>query len=181
MTFFEAFDNIKEKLSKADTSKLNGDFAMQVNMKNKDCGGTYYIAYMNGQLDVQPYDYKDHAVMITAMAGDITKIVEGRLDPVKALESGKIDVEGDLTVAALFAGIVKPAPAKKPAAKKTTAAKKAPAKKAAAKSAPAKTAAKPAAAKAAPAKTAEPAKSAKAAEPAKPAAAKKAPAKKATK
>lgn len=180
MTFFEAFDNIKEKLSKADTSKLNGDFAMQVNMKNKDCGGTYYIAYMNGQLDVQPYDYKDHAVMITAMAGDITKIVEGRLDPVKALESGKIDVEGDLTVAAQFAGIVKPAPAKKPAAKKT-AAKKAPAKKAAAKSAPAKTAAKPAAAKAAPAKTAEPAKSAKAAEPAKPAAAKKAPAKKATK
>ena len=174
MTFFEAFDNIKEKLSKADTSKLNGDFAMQVNMKNKDCGGTYYIAYMNGQLDVQPYDYKDHAVMITAMAGDITKIVEGRLDPVKALESGKIDVEGDLTVAAQFAGIVKPAPAKKaaakkPAAKKTTAAKKAPAKK---------VAAKPAATKTAPAKTAEPAK---AAEPAKPAAAKKAPAKKATK
>ncbi len=169
MTFFEAFDNIKEKLSKADTSKLNGDFAMQVNMKNKDCGGTYYIAYMNGQLDVQPYDYKDHAVMITAMAGDITKIVEGRLDPVKALESGKIDVEGDLTVAAQFAGIVKPAPAKKaaakkPAAKKTTAAKNASAKKAAAKPAPAK--------------TAEPAK---AAEPAKPAAAKKAPAKKATK
>ena len=163
MTFFEAFDNIKEKLSKADTSKLNGDFAMQVNMKNKDCGGTYYIAYMNGQLDVQPYDYKDHAVMITAMAGDITKIVEGRLDPVKALESGKIDVEGDLTVAAQFAGIVKPAPAKKaaakkPAAKKTTAAKKAPAKK---------VAAKPAATKTAPAKTAE--------------AAKKAPAKKATK
>lgn len=169
MTFFEAFDNIKEKLSKADTSKLNGDFAMQVNMKNKDCGGTYYIAYMNGQLDVQPYDYKDHAVMITAMAGDITRIVEGRLDPVKALESGKIDVEGDLTVAAQFAGIVKPAPAKKaaakkPAAKKTTAAKKAPAKKAAAKPAPAK--------------TAEPAK---VAEPAKPVAAKKAPAKKATK
>lgn len=169
MTFFEAFDNIKEKLSKADTSKLNGDFAMQVNMKNKDCGGTYYIAYMNGQLDVQPYDYKDHAVMITAMAGDIAKIVEGRLDPVKALESGKIDVEGDLTVAAQFAGIVKPAPAKKaaakkPAAKKTTAAKNASAKKAAAKPAPAK--------------TAEPAK---AAEPAKPAAAKKAPAKKATK
>ena len=169
MTFFEAFDNIKEKLSKADTSKLNGDFAMQVNMKNKDCGGTYYIAYMNGQLDVQPYDYKDHAVMITAMAGDITKIVEGRLDPVKALESGKIDVEGDLTVAAQFAGIVKPAPAKKPAAKKATAAKKAPAKKATAK---------PAATKAAPAKAAEPAK---ATEPAKPAAAKKAPAKKATK
>lgn len=171
MTFFEAFDNIKEKLSKADTSKLNGDFAMQVNMKNKDCGGTYYIAYMNGQLDVQPYDYKDHAVMITAMAGDITKLVEGRLDPVKALESGKIDVEGDLTVAAQFAGIVKPAPAKKPAAKK------APAKKPAAKKAPAKTAK--------PAKAAEPvkaaAKPAKTAEPAKPAAAKKAPAKKATK
>ena len=168
MTFFEAFDNIKEKLSKADTSKLNGDFAMQVNMKNKDCGGTYYIAYMNGQLDVQPYDYKDHAVMITAMAGDITKLVEGRLDPVKALESGKIDVEGDLTVAAQFAGIVKPAPAKKPAAKK------APAKKPAAKKAPAKTAK--------PAKAAEPVKAAaKTAEPAKPAAAKKAPAKKATK
>ncbi len=168
MTFFEAFDNIKEKLSKADTSKLNGDFAMQVNMKNKDCGGTYYIAYMNGQLDVQPYDYKDHAVMITAMAGDITKLVEGRLDPVKALESGKIDVEGDLTVAAQFAGIVKPAPAKKPAAKK------APAKKPAAKKAPAKTAKS--------AKAAEPVKAAaKPAKTAEPAAAKKAPAKKATK
>lgn len=165
MDFFKAFDNIKEKLSKADTSKLSGNFAIQVNMKNKDCGGTYYIKFWDGVLEVEPYDYQDRTAMITAMAGDITKIAEGKLNPVTALESGRIEVEGDLTVAAQLAGIVPSVPAKKPAAKKPAAkkpaakkpaAKKPAAKKPAAKAAPAETkttAVKAPAAKTAPAKT----------------------------
>ena len=44
MTYEQAFEKIKEKLKDADTSNLTGDFAVQIDLINKDCSGMFYIA-----------------------------------------------------------------------------------------------------------------------------------------
>lgn len=133
MNFIQAFNNIKELFDGVDTSVLEKDFAIQVNLVNKDCGGAFYIAYKDGVFAVEPYDYHDRDALVTAMYGDFTRLMTGKLNPEKVLESGKIALEGDRGIAAeLIKLIQKPAPAKKAApVKKAT--KKPAAKKPAAK------------------------------------------------
>ena len=125
-TFAKAFDEVKAKLNGADISGVNSDFAIQVNMINKDCGGAFYIQVKDSELIVEPYDYKDNDAMVSAMQGDILKLINGKLNPVTAFATGKIVVEGNLDKAMELANIkVKPEPAKKTAVKKSAVAKKA--------------------------------------------------------
>lgn len=110
MTYINAFEKIKEKLQKVTSENFTRDFAIQVNIINKDCAGAFYVANLNGVFSVEPYDYKDNSAMITLMMGDFTKLVEGRLNVEKAVESGKLEVVGDLDAVLAISGI---APAEK--------------------------------------------------------------------
>ena len=166
MTFIEQFEALKKKLEKLNTENLPKDLAIQMNMTDDDCGGIFYIANIDGNFAVEPYDYVDHTAMLTASADTFKKIISGKLDATDAYFRGLLVIDGSLDHAQALASLTKKA--EKPAAKKAAPAKKPAAKKAA----PAK---KPAAKKAAPAK-----KETKAAEKKAPAATKKAePAKKA--
>ena len=120
MTFQEAFDKLKIILLTADTTGFSGHFAIQVNLTNKDCGGIFYIEWKDNALYVEPYDYYDRNVMVSAMAGDLVRILEGRMNPQKALESGKLEIEGDAAVLLALLQAIQPAPkpAKKAATKK---------------------------------------------------------------
>ncbi|MBP3360530.1 MAG: SCP2 sterol-binding domain-containing protein [Clostridia bacterium] len=133
MTYAEAFSKIKKKLEKADTKALNQDFAIQVTIKDEDAAGTFYVANINGEFSVEPYDYRDNSVAVDVTVTDFTKLIEGKLTSEKALSSGKIDAFGDAAALDFITGIVKPTPrktaAKKETAKKTTAKKETPAKK----------------------------------------------------
>ena len=80
MTYINAFEKIKEKLQKVTSENFTRDFAIQVNLVNKDCAGAFYVANLNGVFSLEPYDYKDNSAMITLMMGDFTKLVEGRLN-----------------------------------------------------------------------------------------------------
>lgn len=148
MTFIEKFEEIKKKIGTPDVSKLTESFAVQVNMTDADCGGAFYIAYIGGNLAIEPYDYHDHTAMIYAKSKDLIDALTGKLDMLAAVMSGKIEVYGNIDHVTALATLHKPrakrAAAKKPAEKK--AAEKKPAeKKPAAKKAPAKkTAEKPA-------------------------------------
>ena len=161
MTFMEKFESIKKKAVKFDTTSLPHDFAMQVNLTDEDCGGTFYVANIDGIFAVEPYDYRDHTVMITLSSKVLMDLISGKLKAEKALEDGKLQFEGNADHALAFVAVAtakKPA-AKKPAAKKPAAkkpaAKKPAAKKPAAKKPAAKkpAAKKPAAKKPAAAKT----------------------------
>ena len=123
MTFEEKFGKLSEKLRKADTSKLTESFAIQVNMTDEDCGGTFYIANIDDKFSVEPYDYRDHTAMLTAAADDIAKVFAGRLNLDNAIASGRFTVEGNpehirIAVSAF------PKPVRKTAAKKATVVKK---------------------------------------------------------
>ena len=150
MTYEKIFADLKKTILKADASKLEGKFAFQCVIEG-DGAGTFYIAFENGVLSVEPYDYADNTATFKATGAAYKDILAGKVTVDEALASGALVVDGAdgcADILTFFAA----KPAKKAAAKKP-AAKKAPAKKAEAKPAAKKEAA-PKAAKA-PAKKAE--------------------------
>lgn len=150
MDYFKAFETLKKALEKAKVAIPEGHFAIQVRIKDDDCAGIFYIEAKDKQLNIEPYDYYDHDVDILTSVKDFKSVIEGKLDPKEAVESGKIVVSGYTEGLLAFLGTIpKKAPAKKTVAKKTTksatktekepVAKKATAKKPAAKATKKKT------------------------------------------
>lgn len=128
MTFTEKFQSLKVAFDKANTKKFDADFAVQLTMTDEDCGGTFYIAYINGTYAVEPYDYYDNTATVLAPSDAIAKLAKGVIAKDLILGGNEENIK---TLAAALK------PAKKPAAKKTPA-KKAEPKKAEAPKAEAK-------------------------------------------
>ncbi|MBQ7463245.1 MAG: SCP2 sterol-binding domain-containing protein [Lachnospiraceae bacterium] len=169
MKFEEVVKKAKANLKKADAGKVGDHVAVQFDITGEG-EGAFYAEVKDGVIDVQPYEYKDNDIKVTASAEDILAITAGEVSYTELLSDGRASGDGvkaskiDKLEYKVKAGMV----AKKPAAKKP-AAKKPAAKKPAAKK-PA-TAKKPAAKKTAAAKKPAAAKKTTAAK--KPAAAKK--------
>lgn len=117
MNYEERFAELK-KLIKAKRPKLEASFAIQVNMTDSDCHGTFYIAYTDGTLKVEPYDYRDHTAMITAESNVLEELLQGTLTAAKAYADGKIIIDGNLDSAKELLKLCRKAPAKKAAPKK---------------------------------------------------------------
>ena len=58
--------------------------------------GAFYMEVKDGHIDVQPYDYKDRDILVTADAKTILDMMSGKLDIVNAYLTHKITAEGDL-------------------------------------------------------------------------------------
>jgi len=188
MTYEKIFADLKKTILKADSSKLEGKFAFQCVITGEG-EGTFYIAFENGVLSVEPYDYADNTATFKASGETYKNILAGKITVDEALADGALIVDGADGCADILTFFAKK-PAKKAAATKAKAETKAPAKKTAEKKtaekkAPAKKEAAPKAEVKAAAPKAEKApvkKEAPKAEPkAEKAPAKKAPAKKTTK
>ena len=176
MTYEQIFAKVKKSFAKASSKSFTAEFAFQFNITGEG-EGIFYVCNKDGEFSVEPYDYKDRDVIFTADGETFVAIAEGKLEPIDAMNSGKLFVDGNYELTKQLVSMipVKKAAAKKPAAKKTET-KKAEEKKPAAKKACAKPAAK---AEAKPAVKAEAPKAA--ARPAAKAAEKKPAAKKAAK
>ena len=142
MTYEKIFADLKKTIMKADASALEGGFAFQCCIEGEGAG-TFYIAFADGVLSVEPYDYADNTATFKASADTYKSIVTGKTDVADALASGALVVEGNeascADILGFFAG-KKPvkkaaakAPAKAEAPKAAKPAAKAPAKKPAAK------------------------------------------------
>ena len=157
MTFIEKFNELKEKFGTIDESKLTDPFAVQIEMTDEDCGGIFYVAYMNGPFAVEPYDYHDHTAAITVSSKLLEDILSCKADPMEAFFAGNLKVDGDVGHALMLVELMKKEP--KAEVKKETKkeAKKEPKAKAAAEKEKApktkKKEAEPAAKTAAPKKT----------------------------
>ena len=124
MTFIKAYENINARLTQNSAkSKVDYDFAIQVELTNKDCSGIMYIQNKDGKLVAEPYDYRDNTAAISVSYNYLSKLLDGRLNPSDGITKGYIAVTGDASVLDAVCGIV---PEEKPV-------KKAPAKKAAPK------------------------------------------------
>lgn len=143
MTFKKVFTDLKKTILKADIAALEGSFAFQCCITG-DGEGTFYIAYKDGELSVEPYDYKGNDAVFKASAEIYGDILAGKISAAEAVSAGSLVVEnnesGCADILTFLSG--KSAPAK---AEAKTPAKKIPAKKTAAKEAPKAEAKKPAA------------------------------------
>ena len=128
MNFAERYSEISEKLIKADTSKYSEDFAVQITMNDEDCGGIFFVAYIDGAYRVEPYDYVDNTANISLTADVLNKLVEKKITVEGAVYDGIMNVNGNLNhVIMLFDAFEEKPVSKKTAAKttpKTTAKKK---------------------------------------------------------
>lgn len=123
MTYEKIFADVKKSLTKADTSGLERDLAVQCNIQGEG-EGAFYIAFKDGALSVEPYDYKDNDAMLFASGDTFMKMFSKKIDGKEAFEKGLLSFEGDVG-AVLELGKLRAKDAKKAAPKpKKTAAKK---------------------------------------------------------
>lgn len=95
MTYEEIVEKVRTIYADADVSQVKEHFAMQVNVTGEG-EGAFYVEVAEGQLKVEPYDYKDNDVLVTADASELLKVMQGDLDLVAAYTTGRIRAEGNL-------------------------------------------------------------------------------------
>lgn len=121
MTFEEKYGKLSKKLIKADITKYTENFAIQITMDDEDCGGTFFVAYIDGAYKVEPYDYVDNTVNINIMADTLEKLIDKKLTVDEVFEADAIVANGNADhIVMLFEGFekkVRKAPAKKAAPK----------------------------------------------------------------
>ena len=95
MTFQEAFSEIKNIFIHSDVHECTEHIAMQVTMTGEG-GGTFYVLFNDGQVTVEPYDYKNHDTLFVADTYDFIKIARGEMNAIAAYTVGKLRIYGDL-------------------------------------------------------------------------------------
>lgn len=95
MTYEEIVEKVRERLKDADTSKVDGFLAIQVNI-TEEGAGAFYVEVKDGKLSVEPYEYHDRQALITMKSKNFIKLMDGKLDPVAAFTLGKLKIDGSI-------------------------------------------------------------------------------------
>ena len=122
MTYQELVAQVRELTDRMDAAKIHDHLPIQVNIEG-EAEGAFYIELNAGRIVVEPYEYYDREVLVSAQATQILDILRGKMDPVRAMQDGQIRVEGNAGRIGLLSEIIKKTPAKATAAKKEEAPK----------------------------------------------------------
>ena len=95
MTYEEIVKEAQKLVAKADASAISEHLAVQYNVTGEG-EGAFYMEVKDGKVEVQPYDYKDRDILVTADGQTILDMMSGKLDVVAAYLTHKISAEGDL-------------------------------------------------------------------------------------
>lgn len=95
MTYEEIVKEAQKLVAKADASAISEHLAVQYNVTGEG-EGAFYMEVKDGKVEVQPYDYKDRDILVTADGRTILDMMSGKLDVVAAYLTHKISAEGDL-------------------------------------------------------------------------------------
>ena len=95
MTYQEIVKQAQDGFLSADTTGFDGNFAIQVDIIGEG-EGSFYIAYKNNTLSVEPYEYIDRDAKLIASADTFLKIADGSLNAIAAFTVGKLKVEGSI-------------------------------------------------------------------------------------
>lgn len=161
MTYEKMFSEVQKNFKKAKTTDFTENFAFQFNITG-DGEGIFYAAFKDGVLAVEPFDYNDRDVIFETDGKTIIAIASGKMEPIDAIKSGKLSIDGNHELAKQLMFLIntskaktsKAAAPKKTAEKKSSASAKASVKKETKSAAAAKAETKPASTKPAAAKPA---------------------------
>ncbi len=95
MTYEEVVKEAQKIVAKGDASGIKDHLAVQYNITGEG-EGAFYMEVKDGRIDVQPYDYKDRDILVTADAETVLNMMSGKLDIVNAYLTHRITAEGDL-------------------------------------------------------------------------------------
>ena len=95
MTYEEVVKEAQKIVAKGDASGSKDYLAVQYNITGEG-EGAFYMEVKDGCIDVQPYDYNDRDILVTADAQTILDMMSGKLDIVNAYLTHKISAEGNL-------------------------------------------------------------------------------------
>ncbi len=95
MTYEEVVKEAQKIAAKGDASGIKDHLAVQYNITGEG-EGAFYMEVKDGRIDVQPYDYNDRDILVTADAQTILDMMSGKLDIVNAYLTHKISAEGNL-------------------------------------------------------------------------------------
>ena len=124
MTYEEIVKEAQKLVAKADASGISDHLAVQYNVTGEG-EGAFYMEVKDGKVEVQPYDYKDRDILVTADGQTILDMMSGKLDVVAAYLTHKISAEGDFGKADILKKLISGAKkAEKTAAKAEKKAKK---------------------------------------------------------
>ncbi len=106
MTFEEVFSKLKSMFETADVSHIKDHVAIQFNIEGEG-SGAFYAEVKDGTLAIEPYEYHDRDVALTASADTFLKIVNGKTDPIMAFTLKKLKVDGDIGKALLIKDFIR--------------------------------------------------------------------------
>lgn len=101
MTYEELVEKTREVFAKANAGDIKEHVAYQFNVTGEG-EGAFYLEISEGQIRVEPYEYFDRDVLFTIDAADLIKIGLGELDPMWAVTTGKLRVQGSIEKALLL-------------------------------------------------------------------------------
>lgn len=92
--FGDVFAAVSKKIKGTAVDKKS-DVAIEVTISGT-ASGQFYIKAENGKLAVEPYDYKGADIQAYASTETLMKYAEGKVALLAAIESGDIDVTGNV-------------------------------------------------------------------------------------
>lgn len=95
MTFEEMFARVKFLFADTDVSGFREHLAYQFNITG-DGAGAFYVEVSDGKLAIEPYEYHDRDACFTCSAETLIKLATGKADPIPAVMTGRLKVEGNI-------------------------------------------------------------------------------------
>ncbi|MCM1226777.1 MAG: SCP2 sterol-binding domain-containing protein [Clostridium sp.] len=100
----EIIETIKKKIDGRTFEGLPEKFAAEFQLKDS---GVFYVEIKDGKINIEPYEYNDRDILVSASADTLKKILDNKLGIEKALITGKIKVSGNLQKAMFIKKIFK--------------------------------------------------------------------------
>lgn len=107
MTYDDIVARSREVMDNVQVLPGQGHLAVEISITGEGEGVYYIEVKEDGNIDVQPYDYRDRDCRLTISAEDLIKLVTGKLDAVFAFTTGKLKVDGSIEKALEFQKVIK--------------------------------------------------------------------------
>jgi len=105
MTRQDVINEIKEKTAHFDASGYKGFLAVQVTLS--DLNEPFFVEIKDGKLSIEPYEYKDRQANLIISSANFMKLINGKLNAILAVTTGKLKIEGDIGKAKELAELLK--------------------------------------------------------------------------
>lgn len=93
MTYAELVKRVKKNIKVSDKTMAKKHFAVEFDIQGEG-EGAFYVEFLDGKVDVEPYEYYDYDIRIRTDAHTALELTGGTLDFEKALLDGRLSAEG---------------------------------------------------------------------------------------